>query len=1111
MTDHVAPQEDQLILPTAWASRALSRRGRRSGKPVALDAEAGERLQRKLEARTEKLRLALAREDNAEHADAVEAYLAGKPDPHGAAVAAALMCDPHARRDESWLRPEFDAWVQWHGAPFAVAAAVVRLALRHDSSSGSGYEQRTVVENTVEYHSLILHEYDQGGVGAVRSLIADLSDADYAEAVALTGPQRTTPMRRITAAVLLPDETAWVDEAAPEYAQVRSYGWSDRLFLHSISSADQLDAAGIGSLNEYYTDAGSLAALLANLGADALPLLTAPLTQSGHLPVDFKKLLYKGVAAVPTDEAMALLLKQLGEPHVFESAADAVQRFPQRALRHLVKLAASTTGDARFRLSAVGGLIPEAERDRLAEADRAVFDTLLAGSGRAPEADPADLPALLVTPPWKAKRAKRTPVVIDGLQAPADLHLRWARNEQEEWAGLTEPWAMDDESYWKDLEDPDAKLDSFDWRMESFLAYGDPAKAERFLDQWIEHGYSGYEYTVLRIFARYGERAADRALGSAERDHTFQRLPGPVLNLRAARLAAERLDRLKSARVSAAKWFERHGLDAVPYLVPDALGADKKRRQYAETALLHLSLRHGPEAVAARAETYGPEATAAIADLLSGDPLEPRGVKVPKPGAWASPALLPQVLLKGGERALPAESVGHLLTVVALASPEYPYPGLDVVADACDRASLTRFARALFQLWISVGAPAKDSWALTQLGHFAEDETVWMLAPLIREWPGQSQHKRAVNGLAVLGAIGSEEALRAIQVIADRVKFKALKEEANRQIAHIAAELGLTRDQLADRLVPDFGLGEDAALVLDYGPRTFTVGFDEALKPFVVDEAGKPRKVLPKPGAKDDADLAGAAYQRFTALKKELRAVAADQILRLEAAMTGSRTWSAAEFRRFFVDHALTKHLARRLVWTAAVGDDRSGFRIAEDGSFSDVEDEAFDLPEDAAVSVAHPALLGDEVAAWAEILADYEILQPFDQLDRPVLAFTEEELATGRLTRFEGATVEPGRVLGMVKRGWQRAAPEDAGVEPGIAYRLPGGGFVTVSLDPGIYVGAISETPQQTVQDVRLSDHEQYWWSAAKDTADRKFPKDVGAVAAAEVLGSLSRLTGRS
>ena len=52
--------------------------------------------------------------------------------------------------------------------------------------------------------------------------------------------------------------------------------------------------------------------------------------------------------------------------------------------------------------------------------------------------------------------------------------------------------------------------------------------------------------------------------------------------------------------------------------------------------------------------------------------------------------------------------------------------------------------------------------------------------------------------------------------------------------------------------------------------------------------------------------------------------------------------------------------------------------------------------------------------------------------MNRPVLAFTDEEVATGRLTRFEGGTVEVGPILGITNRGWYRAAPENDGVEPG-------------------------------------------------------------------------------
>jgi hypothetical protein len=114
--------------------------------------------------------------------------------------------------------------------------------------------------------------------------------------------------------------------------------------------------------------------------------------------------------------------------------------------------------------------------------------------------------------------------------------------------------------------------------------------------------------------------------------------------------------------------FHLHGLATVPYLVPDALGADKKRRRYTEVALARLADCHGSEAVAAQAEAFGPKAAEAIRSLLGTDPLVPRAVKIPKPGPWA-PRWSCRKSSSRAARALPAEAIAahHLL---ALGTPE---------------------------------------------------------------------------------------------------------------------------------------------------------------------------------------------------------------------------------------------------------------------------------------------------------------------------------------------------------------------------------------------------------------------------------------------------------
>jgi hypothetical protein len=317
------------------------------------------------------------------------------------------------------------------------------------------------------------------------------------------------------------------------------------------------------------------------------------------------------------------------------------------------------------------------------------------------------------------------------------------------------------------------------------------------------------------------------------------------------------------------------------------------------------------------ARSHGTDAEAAVQTLLATDPLDNVPARMPRLGAWADPALLPQVLLRDRARALPLESVGHLLTMLAVSRPGEVYAGLEVVRETCDPESLAEFGWAVFERWRMAGMPAKDGWALTGLGWIGDDATVRRLTPVIRAWPGEGGHQRAVAGLDVLAAIGSEIALVHLNGIAQRVRFKGLRERAQDKVEEVADGLGLTREQLADRLVPGFGLDQDGSMVLDYGPRRFVVGFDEQLKPHVQDESGRRRKDLPAPGARDDAAKAPAARKRFANLKKDVRTVAGDQIRRLETAMVTRRDWSMAEFTDLFVRHPLTWHLARRLVWTS--------------------------------------------------------------------------------------------------------------------------------------------------------------------------------------------------
>jgi hypothetical protein len=382
------------------------------------------------------------------------------------------------------------------------------------------------------------------------------------------------------------------------------------------------------------------------------------------------------------------------------------------------------------------------------------------------------------------------------------------------------------------------------------------------------------------------------------------------------------------------------------------------------------------------------------------------------------------------------------------------------------------------------------------------------LTPLIQAWPGEGGHAKAVTGVNVLAAIGTDVALMHLHGISQRAKFKGLKTAAQDKMAEVATGLGLSSEQLADRLVPDFGLDPAGSLRLDYGPRQFVVGFDEQLRPYVTDTAGKHLKALPKPGVKDDPELAPAAAKQFAALKKDVRTVAADQIRRLERSMVTGRRWSADEFRTLFVAHPLLWHIVRRLVWGVY---DESGavtgaIRVAEDRSFSTVDDDETTLADDALVGVAHPLHLAGSLAAWSEVFADYEILQPFAQLGRSTFTLTADEVAGPSLPRFEGVTVPTTKVLGLERRGWNREVPQDAGVQGRMELPLGPSLEMAVELDPGIAVGMVNEFPEQKLTAVFLHDGTADGWRRS----DRgKIPLGtLDPVTASEILRDLTEMT---
>ncbi|MFG2825006.1 WGR and DUF4132 domain-containing protein [Kitasatospora sp. NPDC048365] len=1111
------PDEDTFVLPAEWRAKALPRRSRAT--PASAPAARGGRGLEPADLAEHQAwidQVLAAPASDPELVRAAHAYLAGEPDALGAAAVASML---FSVMGDTLLKrlPIVDRWAAQHGPAFAALAAVelfeVRTAYQQAGRHRSDMMLCRPLLQGPHYTSSAWH-LERRVATLVRALLAVTDEASYREAVDALAVCRTTPRRRVVTVFLAPGTPGWADECLADQPYVDDGPWLRTMLMQSLDDPAQL--RGLGPKPQLVWNAWTVdffATLADSVGTACVPLL--PEAVEHGYGTDHIRAVADAATVFPTDDAFGFLLSRLDDKHSRAALQKAMTRYPVRAVRLLAEAAAGSGKNApaarqlldshvRLHHAQLPAILPQ-----LDPAAAELVRSMDAAAARVAEAAPDALPPVLVSPPWTRKRTPSKPRVLAGLEPDAASALLWRDGEQEQWArtelsGYEYPanteWGVTAERVLNEH----AGL----WYATRLLLQGPVEELSPYVVDWRPGDlWNGLE-CLRPVLAKFGPAAVPTALHAARtQPATLAPLLLPILDVAAARVMADGLVRLKSVQATARSWFARHGVPAAVLLVPDAVGPVGRARRAAEQALRVVAAAEGADALlAAATDRYGEEAAGILAEALGSDPLENAlPAKMPVLPAWLQPAVLPQLLLASGE-ALPDAATGHVLTMLALSKPGDPFPALAAAVDACRPASLAALGWAMFEEWRQAAMPAKESWVLQALGVLGDDDTVRRLTPIVREWPGEGAHHRAVEGLNVLAEIGTDVALLHLHTIAQRVKFKALKLRAQEKIAEVAEGLGLTGEQLSDRLVPDLGLDADGTTVVDYGPRRFTVGFDEQLRPYVLDADGKRRKDLPVPGARDDRELAPAERKRFAALKKDVRAVAADQIRRLEAAMVAGRSWSAAEFDELFLRHPLVWHLARRLVWLADVADAPTvAFRVAEDRTFADASDEAFALPEGASVRLAHPLHLGAELPVWSELFADYEILQPFPQLGRPVRRLTAQETASNRLPRFEGVTVPVGRLLGMTKKGWERGVPQDAGVERWFSKRISDGCHLVIQLDQGIWVGVVSEFPDQTFETVWLDTAPGDHWSG------REYPLrfgDLDAVAASELLADLEEMT---
>jgi hypothetical protein len=407
-----------------------------------------------------------------------------------------------------------------------------------------------------------------------------------------------------------------------------------------------------------------------------------------------------------------------------------------------------------------------------------------------------------------------------------------------------------------------------------------------------------------------------------------------------------------------------------------------------------------------------------------------------------------------------------------------------------DKNRSEAFAKFILKSFNDTNQDIKLKHYLTLSAMLGGDESVIAFNALFKKAIVDKRARLAEIALESMAVIGNNKALRALEVVSRKMTSKKpkLSQLANEALEAAADELGITKDQLEDRIVPDFDF--------EGTYKTFMVGDDE-YRAFVandftiqyMDEDNKIKKSLPKEIDKDSKVF-------FTEMSKELKDVVKNQVGRLEKYLTIGRVWSMEEWFASYINHPIMSVFSQKLLWYAKGNDGmiKETFMVQEDTSLTNIEDEEIELSENDQIGLLHPIFVDKSfLDAWGERLYNQNFKTLLSQLDRRVFFPNESELESNICKTFDGKWVPKKSDFVktfMEKRGWIKE-PTDGGFL--IFYKI----FHSFNLKVEPYIDGVAAWYQENTEDAII--HEINFYTYKPN--DKFLIKDIPPIIYSEVM----------
>lgn len=248
--------------------------------------------------------------------------------------------------------------------------------------------------------------------------------------------------------------------------------------------------------------------------------------------------------------------------------------------------------------------------------------------------------------------------------------------------------------------------------------------------------------------------------------------------------------------------------------------------------------------------------------------------------------------------------------------------------------------------------------------------------------------------LFVLGELPGIESVSMLNELMQKMKYPSARQLIEKALDAAAMRNNMSRDDLDELSVPDFGLASNGQLHRAIGDVTAVI---EVAPDCNVDlmwckTSGKLQKTLPA-SIKDEH---AAEIKELKKLVADIRSTLQAHTSRIEKLFLRPQPWSYGEWRARYLDHPLLQHITRKLIWQLDSSNSRLSVILVE-GRLVDAGRNEITVHDSATVvRLWHPVLAStDEVLAWRKFIYSQGMTQPFKQAHREVYLLTDAERLT--------------------------------------------------------------------------------------------------------------------